>query len=597
MPSLPKLNKFLYPLFFLFLGFYVFRVFSLCFYGIDFSDEGRHLNEIRFSYSYSWAASQYGILLHPIANLLNFNLPALRVLNLFFTFFLSAFAAAIQINKSASNLKPNRSLVLAICLSFGLFGLTFFNLWLPTPSYYSLTFQSLLIFWISFKYVDIRKNMSVSLRKIAVLSLATTLVFLAKPSTFLIVGLISVASIWVYAKNKTFSTFSYVLTTIIFLTMFSLVSFANPLHLFERVFISSRFMSIQDPLYRLENVFRFDPFPFSWELLLLIFIFTFLIASLVRIFTKLRGDTFSVTVVSHFVVISLVIFVFAKNYNFLSNPIILFIASIFLSFSLVTNLSWKEKSLLKRAPSSNAALLLLPFAYAIGSNGNLWVVSAQAIFFLVLYSLEIVLSINGKSLQEFSQKLILAICLPLAVFSLEYGISHPYRQMSSIEEQKANAIQDRNMGYALIEKDVEHALQQMYVSAAKVGLRAGQPIIDLTGQSPLALFSLKAYPVGSPWMVGGYSGSNTLAIEVLKEVRCSMLINAWVLTEPGGPRSLNAEEVLNSFGSNLENYKDVATWYTPKGSGGYLDRRVQKLYKPVNLENKSRIVECNAKLG
>jgi hypothetical protein len=251
----------------------------------------------------------------------------------------------------------------------------------------------------------------------------------------------------------------------------------------------------------------------------------------------------------------------------------------------------------ERVLNPNLALLLLPLAFAIGSNGNLWVASLQAIFFVVLYAWELVQSIENVRFSRISQIAILALCLPIGVLSIEFGVSNPYRQMNSISAQVSNTVQDRNLGGIQVSNEIANDLQQMYSVAADAELKSGQPILDLTGQSPLAIFALDAYPVGSPWMVGGYAGSNALATEVLKEVSCEILISSWLLIERAGPRELNVDDALNSFGSNLNDYSKVGSWYTPKGAGGYLEKRLQELYEPLKFKNEDRRKSCKNRVS
>ena len=162
---------FRYGFFYLLVTLYLLRLLSFTFYGIDFSDEGRHLNEIKHTYSYSSAASQFGVIIQPFANFINFNIPVLRILNLGTTFLLCFFALRMQMSNQGAKSLESKAFHLVCCSSFGVIGLSFFNVWLPTPSYYSLTFQSLLIFWISFKYIQIEKNSHLNWSKISLLSL------------------------------------------------------------------------------------------------------------------------------------------------------------------------------------------------------------------------------------------------------------------------------------------------------------------------------------------------------------------------------------------------------------------------------------------
>ena len=106
-------------------------------------------------------------------------------------------------------------------------------------------------------------------------------------------------------------------------------------------------------------------------------------------------------------------------------------------------------------------------------------------------------------------------------------------------------------------------------------------MIDLTGQSPGILYAMGASNIGQPWTIGGYPGSDALAVAMLKKVTCKELAAAWLLAEPEGSRKISPE-ILLSFGANLAtDYEIVDTFKTAEGAGGYKEVRVQQLLKPV----------------
>ena len=597
MPTSSVIKPIGYTFFFSLMIIYLLKIMSFAIYGIDFSDEGRHLNEIKHTFTYGWSASQYGAVIHPIAELFDYNIPAFRVFNVGITFILYFLVLLIQIAKSKKASLSSRSFIYTCCFSFGVLGLSFFNFWLPTPSYYSLTFQSLLVYWISLKYLDVREHSTLRFYKIVPLCFSSSLVFMSKPSSYLVIFLISLIVMWIFAKNRIFSIAAYILTTIAILSSISWLIFEHPFRIIGRILIASRFMSMQDPLYQLGNVIRIDSFPFSWKLLLLVFTFTIVLARLIAIFSISQGNSGTFSLFILLSIMSLIIYIFVVNYDFNSNPMILLISSLPMGLGLLCVFSRNKLVIFERVLNPNLALLLLPLAFAIGSNGNLWVASLQAIFFVVLYAWELVQSIENVRFSRISQIAILALCLPIGVLSIEFGVSNPYRQMNSISAQVSNTVQDRNLGGIQVSNEIANDLQQMYSVAADAELKSGQPILDLTGQSPLAIFALDAYPVGSPWMVGGYAGSNALATEVLKEVSCEILISSWLLIERAGPRELNVDDALNSFGSNLNDYSKVGSWYTPKGAGGYLEKRLQELYEPLKFKNEDRRKSCKNRVS
>ena len=570
--------------------FYIFRIFTFAFFGIDFSDEGRHLNEIKYASSYSWSASQYGSVLHPIAQFLNYNIPYLRILNLTITFLLSIWIGRIQIRKSDLFSQKNKCYSLAYSLVVGLLGLTFFNIWLPTPSYYSLTFQSLILYWISFKLLNLEELSSIKPIAMLLFSFSSALVFVSKPTAFLIVWMISMYSISLFTASRIKHSIQYNSLLLFFLVATSLVFFKSPFGIFERIRIASRLMAIQDPAYRFDNIFRLDPLPYRFEFIFLLFFLVILLVGITISITKFRFRNSLFQAIILMVILTSTAITFRFIVDSSPSPNILLVSLLLFAVSLfVLNSRFEFK---RREFFLNSNLILLPFAYALGSNGNLWAASTQAIFFFVLFAFWLMSFIRERTSFAFSQILFVGLTVSLSIYSIEYGVSNPYRQLQALDLQKASAIQDKNLVGIRLSAPIEAKLNYMYISAEEVGLQEGTSIIDFTGQSPLAIFALKAYPVGSPWMVGGYAGSNDLAKEVLREVDCQVLTESWVLLEPGGPRSLDVDGVLGSLGFSLNEYSHVTSWNTPRGAGGFVESRLQKLYKPLHAGKDLREARC-----
>ena len=127
----------------------------------------------------------------------------------------------------------------------------------------------------------------------------------------------------------------------------------------------------------------------------------------------------------------------------------------------------------------------------------------------------------------------------------------------------------------------------MYIDEAKnlvsgTEFKEGTPIIDLTGQSPGILHALGAANIGQAWTIGGYKGSEKLAVSALQKVSCEQLVKSWLLVEPKGPRSLPYRVIDTVLKLDvIKDYKAVAAWSTAIGSGGYNEARIQKLMKPM----------------
>jgi hypothetical protein len=115
----------------------------------------------------------------------------------------------------------------------------------------------------------------------------------------------------------------------------------------------------------------------------------------------------------------------------------------------------------------------------------------------------------------------------------------------------------------------------------KEGFKPGDPVIDWTGHSPGILYAVQAQPLGQPWLLGGYPGSNRYALQALRRMPCSKLARAWVLLEPDGPRHLSLP-LLKELGLDLtKDYRLVIELDTPAGSRGYDEAFRQELWRPV----------------
>jgi hypothetical protein len=85
--------------------------------------------------------------------------------------------------------------------------------------------------------------------------------------------------------------------------------------------------------------------------------------------------------------------------------------------------------------------------------------------------------------------------------------------------------------------------------------------------------------LGAPWFLGGYPGSNDMALFYLNKMPIDKVRKAWVLTEPSGKLALNPN-ILSNWGLSLENdYEIVGEVLAPAGYRGAREPSLQKVYK------------------
>ena len=236
-------------------------------------------------------------------------------------------------------------------------------------------------------------------------------------------------------------------------------------------------------------------------------------------------------------------------------------------------------------------LIVTPHMYAFGTNGNYWNTAGYAAIFWLLAGLTLVGPLIRQKASLFPLLPATLATQAMVATMLQTGLEQPYRQPQPLKlntsTQSVNGSKlQLSEGYALY---FFSAIQ----AARTAGLEPGTPMIDLSGQSPGILYALGAQNIGQAWLVGGYPGSLKRASEALSLVDCQTLAVSWVLWEPDGPRSLPTETLLQQGARFPDDYRQVGTWHTARGAGGYDFEREQVLFAPVNVEGTARA--CLAK--
>lgn len=226
------------------------------------------------------------------------------------------------------------------------------------------------------------------------------------------------------------------------------------------------------------------------------------------------------------------------------------------------------------------SFLFFPHIYAFGTNndyllqasgvGFFWILAVMVLFIPIIRERNII-----KTLLPFT-----IATQSVAIVCVLIGFQSPYRQPQPLNQNDYSVAVGKSGSNLILSERDGHCIDSAERSAFQAKFIIGTPVIDLTGCSPGVLYSLGAKNTGSAWLLGGYPGSNQAAIASLKRVSCNELASAWLLVEPGQPRSLSTE-VLSSFGANFEqDYKVVASWVAPsRGSAQPL--RYQQLLMPT----------------
>ncbi len=571
-------------IFIVFIGFIVqFSVLlflmRLCFSGIEFTDEGKYLNDSRSPGAFRDQVTHYGFVYHLIFKVIDFNVPVFRIINVLTTFFL-AYLVSFQSLRKLSNLSKINHI--SVSISMGLFSLCFLSIkWLPTPSYNSLTLQSLLVFWMSFEYY--RKTRNQKSQKLARLCLAATsiLILLARPPSFLILTLILFSYLF-FSVNSTYQFLLEIIKHSLLLAlgifMVSFLIYGYPLEL-----LSGLLQGLQNSKLLagdsynagrvLENLkFNFIEF-FSVFFSLVVVIIQRLVLSFGKSNLTKRIKNFS----GAFYFMSII---FIGSYFVMSTFSSLYLVLIPLSLAYMWVCLHQNSEISFGTTNYTYLLLMFPIVGAVGSTNNLISQSTYFFFFIILFYFMVIVQRIKNTRNYFLLHSLSFGLIFLLAGALYNSVNYPYRQHSSLllnSYQMSNAPALRNL-----KVNFENALQYkvMMREVRKSGFQEGDGVIDLTGQSPLILFLIGAKPIGESWLIGGYKGSNELAIKKLNQENCRIKNQSFLLIEEGGLRSLNVSYILSETELNKNEYVSVATWHTPLGAGGNLMNRELSLLKP-----------------
>lgn len=560
-------------------------------YGIDFSDEGFYLNWISNPGLYKASVMQFGFIYHPLYRLLGQDVVLLRQVNIVLTVCIAWALCFVLLRKFASNKESESAadlyLLQGIAFVFSTSSLMFLDLWLPTPNYNSLAFQSLMIVTIGIILAEPGSS-RLSLIGWLLLGIGGWLALMAKPTTAAAAGLISLVYL-IFSKKLTLRLLLISVIVAMALTAASALIIDGSIQVFVTRFMDgAENLNLLGGGHTLSNILRIDNFTLNRREKLFFIAITLLVflsshAATVRRESKSTGFLLFALVLcaaSSLVYVNYLHTLLPRS-PFLGMlmwaPAVGALLGIFLA-----KITSPGRLSLKCLSVDNLALIsffaVLPHVYAFGTNGNYWSAASSAAIFWVLCGAVIIL-MGGRALINWRALLAVALGAQIAVIMLIYtGLESPYRQPQPLRLNKDTIKIAHTNSELIVSNEFASYIQTLQVLADRGGFHKGDPIIDLTGHYPGLLYILGAKPIGDAWIIGGYKGSVSFAISVLNRASCQDLRTAWVLAEFEGPRKLNPA-ILKQYGLDIRtDFTVVAEVNSPLGS--YPTTYKQTLLKP-----------------
>lgn len=547
--------------------------------GFDFTDEGFYLLWIDSPYSYSGSLTLFGYFFHPIYLLLNKSVFLLRTFNILVVYSLTTTAFYLILNK----ISINKIITIALSTSLSFTSLSYNLMIVATPNYNSLTLIASLFFVVSILLINDNSKKNIGWILVVV---AIWLAFLGKATTA--AGLTLLTCILAIIQNKLINKnilYSLVTAVIVFLLSFILTDFA----LFD--LLKSGLQSKDILVGHTNEIIRIESYalPFIQFIQLVVFslFFTILCWASTTTIKYLQGWWLTSLIGA-----PLLIYVYISYLGYTINWFTNFNLVVFyliVSFPIVMLLIVKNKieNVEVNVILYIFTLLAIPYVIVLGTNNSYNVVLPYYVVFIVMALFYLIQS----SLKNISIKFTIPIVILFQFISISlinYSWDFPYRQDTKTLDQNTSIDFGKKGGVLFVDKNVAEYISKAKSIATKAGFKNNDTIIDLTGQSPGLVYALGGRGLSTPWILGGYKGSNDFAIYHLSRASCEQLTTSWVLLENDESARGISKDVLKTNGLDINtDYENVGELLTAPGVGGYKNQRKQYLYKPkTNLLEK-----------
>lgn len=519
--------------------------------GLDLTDEGFYLNNISNPWLYSSSVTQFGFVYHPLLQVLGEDLVWLRQASMLISYGLSLGVAGLLLSTLTLARTWNRTnkLLLAALLAMPAWlNLVLTDFWMPTPSYNSLTFQAFLI-TVAFTLNIVRSKGGTHLFSWLVIGLGGALCFLAKPSSAAALGVVVLAYLYSESAISWRGLLLATMSATVLLILSSLVTDGSPLGLFHRFKTGYDDLQI---LFGSRNVvmFRIDD---VWDSpqLRIGFLSTVL---LIALSTMVRNE---VSWVLSGILLALggwiAIGVYTPSVRFFRfHGLLLLAVPLGVAIGRIT-LWLRNAGQLPIGSELRAGLffLSLPFAYAFGSSNNYWMTGIGVAFFWALAGAVLMQTLPQERMTSLISLLACTV-FALSGISLFLSMKQPYRQLVPLAANKQPIHFHTGVNPLRVSAPLADYLNQLKTQASASGFEPGMPMIDLTGHRPTVLYWLGAKAIARPWFLGRYAGSAAFAHRGLRQAACLDVLNAWVLIELDGPRSVNPVVLSDHYGLELD---------------------------------------------
>jgi hypothetical protein len=193
-------------------------------------------------------------------------------------------------------------------------------------------------------------------------------------------------------------------------------------------------------------------------------------------------------------------------------------------------------------------LLVLPLALSFGTTLPVLEHSQHNAVFAITALLLVLLRLQqGGLLPLAAMSLCLAaLCVPSLVVQAAAATQADatYRLQHALGQQGQRVELGAARATVYVDAPTARSVQTLLAAAQGAGWRAGDTVVDFTGDGPGLVFVLGGRPLGLAWLLGGYPGSTAVAAQLLHTAAPDRLREAWILSSTNNPRRIEGWQAL-----------------------------------------------------
>lgn len=597
MNILDKLTK---KLIYLIGAFFLYVISILVFNtdkGFDITDESYYILQALYPNDVYSIITHEGYYTGLLFWLSGYNLSYFRLLGILILIGISIYLSLVIIKYISIKLRLTLNNYDKILFTFPvvLSSMSFYNLWILTPSYNWLALLSSMLMIVFMISIVNNKEINYSIyitKDYFLFSFSISLAFMSKPT--MLFGLIFVSLLFLIYEYKRINYKkaipSIIITTFVILSLHIIFLDGGFSTYFERLEESITRAQLLDNRYtlynRFENLFLiisqsfFESFYFHkvnnfvlYTILIILLVFGISrkklnIKKYYIVFISLLFTSYS-----YYIYIDLI----NTNLSLLWIRLFeLFIIILFLKASFVMFLSNKIKyfkNIFLIVPFL-MLIILLSLSITFGTNNNLIYSMSSSLVFICIPMIILALLIDKVLNISLFSILVNIVFLVYINSTISYAFEHPYRLVTNIEGQNKKV---EFLGGLFVDKIQKKYIEDLQdILKDKTAENKNIDLLDMTGGSPGANIILEANIFNASWLIGGYEGSNEFVYRILSEFKNTRkLKKAWILISRKGRRKSNLN-ILDKLKLNFpEEYVLIKTIKTAHRN------ELQELWVPI----------------